>query len=50
MKGTVIEDPSDLHRVEEMFDKLLPPQRRKMQALCMMGDGDLGSEMYSMKP
>ena len=38
MKGTVVEDISYLHRIEEMFDKLLPPQRRKMQSLGMMGD------------
>ena len=38
MKGTLLEDVNYLHRTEEMFDILLPPQRRKSQSLQMMGD------------
>ena len=40
MKGTLVEDINYLHRMDEMFEKLLPPQRRKSQALMMMGDLD----------
>ena len=38
MKGTLVEDINYLHRVENMFDFLLPPQRRKSQALQMLGE------------
>jgi len=38
MKGTLVEDINYLHRMETMFDVLLPPQRRKTQSLQMMGD------------
>ena len=37
MKGTLVEDVNYLHRTENMFDLLLPPQWRKSQALQMMG-------------
>jgi len=39
MKGTLVEDINYLHRVEHLFDLLLPPQRRRTQSLQMFGDG-----------
>jgi len=42
MKGTLVEDINYLHRTENMFDILLPPQRRKRQALQMLGDTLIG--------
>ena len=38
MEGTLVEDINYLHRTEEMFNQLLPRQRRKSQALQMLGD------------
>ena len=38
MKGTLVEDINYLHRTENMFDILLPPQRRKSQAMQMLGE------------
>ena len=34
MKGTLVEDINYLHRTENMFDILLPPQRRKCARRC----------------
>ena len=39
MKGTLVEDINYLHRVEHLFDILLPPQRRRTQSMQMFGDG-----------
>jgi len=43
MKGTLVEDINYLHRTEDMFDLVLPPQRRKSQALQMLSDATLRS-------
>ena len=43
MKGTLVKDINYLHGTENMFDILLPPQRRKSQALQMLGDATLTS-------
>ena len=39
MKGTLVEDINYLGRVENLFDILLPPQRRRSQSIQMFGDG-----------
>lgn len=38
MKGTLVEDINYLHRIEHLFDILLPPQRRRTQAMQMFGE------------
>ena len=43
-KGQLFEDISYLHRLEQMFDILLPLQRRKTQSLMMIGDDGPGEE------